>query len=322
MTEQYTYAVSRIHAKESGLLNFGDLDQLLLCPDFNSAIKLLADKGYGNGDEYMDFESMERGETNKLWSLIEELVHDMSPFEALLRQIDFHNLKASIKALYTSETPEDYFLEGGSVAPEVILEAVKLKNFSELPKPLRDAAETAIENFIKTGDGQECDIYIDKACLETIFDDGKSSGVPVIMKYADMLVALSDIKIAVRAARSGKSKAFLERSLARCEAINVDALAAAGAKGVEEIYNYLEFTDFKEAVDKLKESMSAFEKWFDNKIMELIKSQKSNPFTIAPIFAYVLAKQNEIKSVQVVMTAKKNNLNVELVRERIRDLYV
>ena len=68
--------------------------------------------------------------------------------------------------------------------------------------------------------------------------------------------------------------------------------------------------------------MSAFEKWFDNKIMELIKSQKSNPFTIAPIFAYVLAKQNEIKSVQVVMTAKKNNLNVELVRERIRDLYV
>ena len=142
------------------------------------------------------------------------------------------------------------------------------------------------------------------------------------MKYADMLVALSDIKIAVRAARSGKSKAFLERSLARCEAINVDALAAAGAKGVEEIYNYLEFTDFKEAVDKLKESMSAFEKWFDNKIMELIKSQKSNPFTTAPIFAYVLAKQNEIKSVQVVMTAKKNNLNVELVRERIRDLYV
>lgn len=109
MAEQYTYAVSRIHAKESGLLNFGDLDQLLLCPDFNSAIKLLADKGYGNGDEYRDFESMERDETNKLWSLIEELVHDMSPFKALLRQIDFHNLKAAIKALYTSETPEDYF---------------------------------------------------------------------------------------------------------------------------------------------------------------------------------------------------------------------
>lgn len=69
-------------------------------------------------------------------------------------------------------------------------------------------------------------------------------------------------------------------------------------------------------------SMSEFEKWTDNKIMDLIKSQKSNPFTVAPIFSYILAKQNELKAVQIILSGKKNTLPDELIRERIRDLYV
>ena len=56
--------------------------------------------------------------------------------------------------------------------------------------------------------------------------------------------------------------------------------------------------------------------------MDLIKSQKSNPFTVAPIFSYILAKQNELKAVQIILSGKKNNLPDELIRERIRDLYV
>lgn len=80
------------------------------------------------------------------------------------------------------------------------------------------------------------------------------------------------------------------------------------------IYKYLEHTSYKEAAEKLSVSMSEFEKWTDNKIMDLIKSQKSNPFTVAPIFSYILAKQNELKAVQIILSGKKNNLPDELIR--------
>ncbi len=322
MAEQYTYAVSRIHAREMDLLTGADMEQLLQCSDFREAMRYLAGKGYGNGEEYSDTELMLKDETDKMWSLISELIPDSRPFETLLRQTDFHNLKAAIKAVYTSENAEDYFMGGGSVEPDLILEAVKLNKYGALPDFLADAAAQATESFMKTGDGQECDICIDRACLETILKEGKESGVEIIKDYAELLAALTDIKIAVRSALTGKNKAFARRAMADCNSIDADALSDAASKNIGEVYKYLEHTDYRDAAEALKVSMSEFEKWSDNRIMELIKTQKSNPFTIAPVFAYILGKQSEIKAVRIVLSGKKDDLDTELVRERIRDLYV
>ena len=322
MVEQYTYAVSRIHARELDLLSSSDLEQLLICPDFETALKYLTEKGYGIKDNYRSFEELEKDETEKMWELINELIPDKTPFETLLRQIDFHNLKAAIKSVFTAEEAEGYFFFFFIVEPQVILNAVKIKNYSELPEFLSETAVEATEKFAETGDGQECDIYIDRRCLETILSEGTASDISIIKDYAELFVALSDIKIAARGALTKKSKGFMQRALAECETLDVDTLAAAAGKSINDVYKYLEHTSYKEAAEKLSVSMSEFEKWTDNKIMDLIKSQKSNPFTVAPIFSYILAKQNELKAVQIILSGKKNNLPDELIRERIRDLYV
>ena len=207
-------------------------------------------------------------------------------------------------------------MRGGIVEPQVILNAVKIKNYSELPEFLSETAVEATEKFAETGDGQECDIYIDRRCLETILSEGTASDISIIKDYAELFVALSDIKIAARGALTKKSKGFMQRALAECETLDVDTLAAAAGKSINDVYKYLEHTSYKEAAEKLSVSMSEFEKWTDNKIMDLIKSQKSNPFTVAPIFSYILAKQNELKAVQIILSGKKNNLPDELIREK------
>lgn len=322
MAELYTYAVSRIHSKESDLLSKSDIEQLISCPDFDAAIKYLTEHGYGYDRAYSDFDTLREDETEKMWGLIQELVPDTKPFETILRPIDYHNLKAAIKMVFTSETSMDYFRSGGTVNPELILDAVKHKNFSDLPKFMREAAETASAKFAKTSDGQECDLYIDKACLETMIADGINSKVEIIRDYTELYTAICNIKIAVRGAKMLKSKLFFDESLVKCKSIDIDSLAKSASKGIDEVYDYLKHTDYHEAADKLKISMSEFEKWADNLIIRLIKNQKSNPFTIQPIFSYILAKQNELKAVQIVLAGKKNELDNEFVRERIRDLYV
>ncbi len=322
MAELYTYAVSRIHAKEMELINSADMEQLLGCSDYGEAMRYLQGKGYGLGVEYTDFEIMIRDEIGKMWDLIHELIPKPESFEILTRQTDFQNLKAAIKAVFTSEKFDDCLEIGGSIEPNVIVEAVKLKNYTELPNFIAGTAEEAVEIFLKTGDGQECDIAVDRACLETILKEAKESGVDIILSYGELLTALSDIKIAVRSANSGKTKGFVERALADCRSLDTDDLSDAASKSIDEVYNYLEHTDYRDAVDALKVSMSEFEKWSDNRIMEMIRSQKANPFTLAPIFAYVLGKINETKAIRIVLSGKKNDLDMDLIRGRIRDLYV
>ena len=114
----------------------------------------------------------------------------------------------------------------------------------------------------------------------------------------------------------------MKRAMASCKSLNVDRLAAAALGGLDAICSYLEGTVYAGGAQALKESPSAFERWCDNQLIETIKPQKYNPFTAGPLVAYVLARQNEIKTVRIILTARLNELPEEQIRERIREMYV
>ena len=92
--------------------------------------------------------------------------------------------------------------------------------------------------------------------------------------------------------------------------------------GIAGICEYLEGTPYREGGEALKESTSAFERWCDNQIIETIRPQKYNPFSAGPIIAYMLARENEIKTVRIILTGKLNQLPDDLIRERVREMYV
>jgi V/A-type H+-transporting ATPase subunit C len=322
MEEQYTYAVARIRAKELTLLNKQDLEQLLSAKDYEEAVRTLADKGFGDGESFNNTEELLSYETRKTWELIGELVKDMSVFDVFLYANDYHNLKAAVKAVITDVKPDKLFIKNGTITPEVILEAVKNRDYQLLPEHMRNVAEEAVSVLLKTRDGQECDILIDKASLGAIREAGRKSKNAMIDKYSELIVALTDIKIAVRANKVKKPLAFIKRALAPCDTINIDSLSAAAAKSAEDIYEYLSLTAYSDVVEEIKTSMSAFEKWCDNRIMAHIKQQKQNPFTIGPLAAFILARENEIKAVRIILSGKQNSLKDSSVRERLRDLYV
>ena len=56
--------------------------------------------------------------------------------------------------------------------------------------------------------------------------------------------------------------------------------------------------------------------------MELIRPQKSNYFGIEPIAAYLLARENEIKTVRIILCGKRSGIDDGVIRERLRDMYV
>ena len=47
-----------------------------------------------------------------------------------------------------------------------------------------------------------------------------------------------------------------------------------------------------------------------------------NSFSLGPLVAYVLARENEIKTVRIILTGKRSGLPEEFIRERAREMYV
>lgn len=319
----YAYAVARIRANELQLLSNQAVEQLMASKSYDECIRLLLDRGWG--DEVGGVptaEALLAAERQKTWALIGELAGDMGAFDVFLYANDYHNLKAAIKLVCTGTQDFGVFIKNGTVDCDRILEAVKSRDFYDLPAPMRAPAEEAYSALSQTRDGQLCDIIIDRAALEAILAAGDESDSALIKKYAELTVASADIKIAVRCCLTGKNIEFLRRALAPCRTVNVTLLARAASEGMDAIADYLEGTDYAGAVSELQKSASAFERWCDNLMIESIKPQQYEVFGIGPLAAYILARENEIKTVRMILSGKLNNLPDAAIRERIREMYV
>ena len=75
-------------------------------------------------------------------------------------------------------------------------------------------------------------------------------------------------------------------------------------------------------MEALKTSLSAFECWCDSFLIRRLQPQRYNPFTIGPLAGYLLARESEIKSVRLILSAKRNGLAEQTIRERLRECYV
>ena len=319
---EYTYAVARIRALEVSLFSASVIEQLIACKDDEACLRFLQERGWGGTDVPMDADAILTREREKIWETIGEMHVDMDVFDVLSYASWFHNLKAAVKEVCTGKSGANIYYEGTPISGEEMVRIVKEKDYKALPENMQAAAEEAVDILLHSGDGQLCDVVIDRATMEAVKEAGRSSRDEIIRDYAESTVAVANIKIAVRASKTAKSLEFMKRAMAPCDTLNVDGLAHAALAGMDSIIEYLNGNGYAEAAEALKDSPSAFERWCDNRIIQTIKPQKSNPFSVGPLVAYVIARENEIKTVRIILTCKQNGLSDDSIRERVREMYV
>ena len=319
--EMYAYAVARIRTKEMELLTKQDMEQLLVTKTYDETKRLLSDKGYDiyESDATEELFMKERAKT---FDLIKELIQDMSVFQIFLCGNDYHNLKAAIKELCTKSNVSGIYSNHGTLDAKIIKDALSESNYELLPEDMRKCAKEAFEVLLKTKDAQVSDVIIDKAALEAMDKAAKKSKNELLRDYANHKIAQADIKIALRSVKTGQGYEFLDRALVESELLNITELKTAALSGEDSIYEYLAKTSLADAIPFLKRSMWEFDKWCDDYFMEMLKPQKYNPFTLSPIIAYFLAREYEIKSIRILLSGKRNLLPEEVIRERLREMYV
>ena len=323
MADKYIYAVARIRALEMSLFSQAVIEQLIAQKTYADCLQFLSEKGWGDTEAgAQDAETILNRELEKTWTLVKEMVSDQTVFDVLLIQDSFHNLKAAIKTVVDGEVQANVFYDNASVSGEVLVEILKNKDFRSLPEAMRECALEAYECLVHTGDGQMCDVIIDRAAMRAMLAAAEKNGDALLKEYAETVVAVANIKIAVRSVKTEKGLDFMRRAMEECQTLNVERLMRAALSGMPDVIKYLEETPYSGGAAALSDSSSAFERWCDNRIIEAIRPQKYNSFTIGPLVAYVLARQNEIKTVRIILTGKLNHLPDDAIRERVREMYV
>lgn len=315
---QFAFADAKVRALESTLLTPGDIEQMISAST-EEITEMLRAKGW---DTAVPMPTMFQNESRRAFEEIKELLSQPALLAPLTLPDDFHNLKAALRGMVTDTDPMPFYLPNTVLALESLQETLQNKQYEFLPPMLRRPAQQGYEILVQTGDAQAMDLYLDRTMLHTMQSTAHDSGSRLLEAYAQLFTALCDIKTAYRAAKVGKDYDFLERALCGSEELDSAVLADAAQRGTNELLSMLMQSRFAEAAEKLKISMSAFEKWGDDALIELVQSAKLTSFGPDPLIAYYFARQTEIKTVRIVLICKSSGASERMIRERIRELYV
>ena len=315
------FAVASVRAKENSLLSKSDLEQLINAESYNRAAAILCEKGY-DINENSDYSAVLDSQLNSAWSDIITAAPETEALKALIVKNDFQNLKAVLKAEFMGYNAEEYLVEPSVIKPSALLEAVANRSLENLPEFINNAAEKAIDILLKTENAQLCDAALDTAALEAMLLFAKQSGEDTLLEYINTFCLAADIKTAYRAIKTGKSSVFLNAAVADNDYINKSDFVDAALAGEEEFFAYLSSNGFEQYRAALESSASAFEKYCDDRLLEIAKRAKMTVFGISPLAAYYVAKETEIKSLRIILSAKQSHISADIIRERMRESYV
>ena len=289
---EYAFGVAKIRAVENRLLTSQTLESIISADSFEAAVKILSDAA-----------------------------PDKKELDFLIVKNDFHNVKAVYKSMLAGRDCEKYFIEPSVIGPQTLKQALVKKKYDELPKFLAEPAKKAYDLLTQTMDGQLFESVLDGASLKARLELARLNEDEFSVGLAQLMTALDDIKTAVRASGMSKERGFYEASLAECRSLELTSLTDAALAGQDALLEYISLAGYEKLAESIKISAVAFEREADNMLADYVKSAKYQSFGLAPIAAFCLGIENEIKTVRIVLSCKKNGFDEKSIRERVRKLY-
>ncbi len=319
----FAYSVAYIRTIENRLLTKTDIENLVSAKSFDDAMRILVDKGFAAEQvSSQEFEKILSHQTETAWNEVTNALPEGANLELLMYKNDFHNLKVALKGVNGGvKDYEQYILKPTVLDFKLVLSAVINGDFSLLPKEFAVPLSEAFDVLSRTSDSQLADIIIDKAEMDYTYKKAVETGSDFLIGYVKLLNTLSDIKTAVRCARTEKTLDFAERAISDSSDISKQRLIRSVLSGEDAVIQEISEQGFSESAEALKISLAEFEKYSDMKITEYMKNAAYMAFGIEPIVAYINKKRSEVQSVRIILSGKAGGLSPDEIRLRLRSYF-
>lgn len=329
---QFTQVIPRLRVLETRLLDKAKIDRMIDGDSANEALKVLQESEYAGVMTGVkrpeDYEMVLARELKRVY----ELMYDASPVKSLVDimgiKYDYHNIKVILKGMFLQKDFSHMLIPVGMIDVQTLKHSIENNNLGDLNETMKEGIIKAKEVFEETKDPQAIDIILDNTMFKEMREIAKQIDDKFVDKYVKVTIDSTNIKTLLRVKKQKKDKDFLEEVIIEGGEIDKDTLISMLYDAPENISNKLAFTDYGEIIrlgveDFTKSgSVNELERLVDNYIMNMMKEAKYIPFGVEPLLAYIYAKETEIKIVRIIMVGKLNNISGEVIRERLRDIYV
>ena len=329
---KYLYSVTRIRALETKLLDKTKIERMVEAKSADEIIKILYETEYASSISEMksaeDYETVLSNELSKTYELLREISPVPELTDLFSLRYDIHNIKTLIKSRYLGEENDGLLSNIGSIPQKKLKEMVKEEDFSDLNPILREGIEEIIGEFAVNPDPQLIDVILDKCLYRLMYEKASDNNCNFLTDYISMQIDLINIKSLVRVKAMGYGRDFLKKVILPNGKLDYAFFNEILDESLETLIERLSYKDYGKAVEEgisyyiKTKSLTRFEKLSDDFIFELAKKGKYVAFGIEPLVGYLIAKENETKIIRMIMVGKINEIPNELIKERLRDVYV
>lgn len=327
----YVSSVGLLRILEKRILSAADLERIADAPSAAEALRLIGAAAAYDFSQIKfpeQYEQVLRPAQAELFEFCYELSAEPEPVDIVACRYLFHNLKTALKARLCGA--DDTGVYSPISVPEFSAEQLKaaLMGEGELPGYLKEAADAAEQAYARSKNPQAIDIAVDKAQLSHQLSLAGKIGSELILSFTRRQIDYYNLLSTLRAKSMGQPAVMLGAALIEGGQESAEYYLTQFAKSHSAMAAALFFRPFGKVAQRGIEayertgSFAALERLMDNDLLDHARLAKRVAFGPEVIFGYLIAKENELRQIRMVMAAKINRLSTERLRERLRENYV
>ncbi|RJQ55545.1 MAG: hypothetical protein C4521_02100 [Actinobacteria bacterium] len=171
------------------------------------------------------------------------------------------------------------------------------------------------------------DALVDKALFERIGEIVQSQPSQWFRELGQLMIDLANLRIVLRSRRFGKDEQWLRRVIIEGGHIPPETVRENAFGPLDELRDEIRATlgpqpqRAERALERVVLEPDKMDVVTDNIVQEMAKSGRRKANGLEPIVSYLLAVENEIKLLRIVLLGKLANIPPERLHEHVRELY-
>jgi len=324
------YTVGRIRALENLTVTPNEMERILAAKDAESAFHVLSESSYSkfmnNESQVSNFQEILDRDMVETKALLDKITPEKHLLNVIWHQFDAHNLKTIIKGKLADLDQEEVEKH---LSPLGALDTAKLKNYiiEEERHVNLEAWKPYIDSALSQEKPEQIDYIIDRAYNEIAFLIAKNSKNQFLLKFVRTNIDLSNLKLVIRAKKQEKDLNEIESALIPNGNIALHRLKDTYKDDFSQIADQFKLSDYSEILQKGIEELAnegtytMLEKLSLDHLNSFLKRSKRMPFGPEAVLGFIWNKINNASIVRFILVGKLNNIDENVLRNKVRELY-
>lgn len=320
---RYMFQTAQVRSLETQMLTRTALTDMANASDFASAASSLSGTEYTlpQGAGGIEIETVLLQRRAAVRRLFEDLMLDERIVAVFRSRDDYANLRLVLRRVLTDKPIGADYSPEGNVPPEQLRQAFEEQNFSALPEYLQVAADQATLAFYQNKDIRQIDNAIDHAQAAYKLDVARTAdGAEFLTNLFRIQVDMTNLRtmLRVKFLQADPRDVFLEGGF-----IEMDRLRQGLDLPYEALGALFFATPYHHIIDAgagyvaTHGSFLKVEQQCDDYMMGYLRQTTQIGAGPQPVIAFFLAKEHEIRTVRLILTAKRNHLDTKLILDRL-----